>query len=214
MMTMNEKGRKIFCLGLSRTGTTSLHFALVACRVSSVHYPTKLAIEWMKGNFGPQTTNSFQAFSDIPVGVFFHQLHETHPNAVFIYTRRDPEKWLRSAERHFKRTPRSSQYTILRDYLRLATYGSVQFSRSLFLDRYLEHEARVTSYFKDQPEKLLTLDTDKDMGWEPILRFLKLENPDVPFPRFDRPPVGRLAAIDSSKLGSVRDKVLDVLRKG
>lgn len=99
-----DESSKIFCLGLSRTATTSLHVALLALGMSSIHYPGQRALAWLYGDYSPRTTQRFQAFSNVPTPVFFRRLHETHPTAKFIYTRRDPQKWLDSCERHFQGT--------------------------------------------------------------------------------------------------------------
>jgi type IV secretory pathway VirB3-like protein len=38
---------KIFGIGLSRTGTTSLHVALVLLGQASIHYPINIAMPWL-----------------------------------------------------------------------------------------------------------------------------------------------------------------------
>ena len=43
---------------------------------------------------------------------------------------------------------------------------------------------------------------------EPILKFLKLEDPNIPFPLIARPAPARFYPIDSTKLGTIRDEML------
>ena len=42
---------KIFGIGLSRTGTSSLHLALLTMGIPAIHYPRKMAQYWMRGIF-------------------------------------------------------------------------------------------------------------------------------------------------------------------
>lgn len=208
---MDLKNRKVFCIGLSRTGTTSLHLALVACGLSGVHYSSPIAMRWLNGDYSPDTTKGFQTFSDVPVAVYFKQLAETHPDALFIYTRRDPEKWLASVERHYQTTPPPSQYSILRDYVRAAAYGSILFSRSRYLDKFHEHEEHVTSFFRDQPEKLLTLETT-ELSWGPLETFLGVEAPkNLSFPRLKTPQIGQFATVTEKALPARRAELMKVL---
>ena len=203
--------RRIFCIGLSRTGTTSLHLALVALGYPAIHYPASIGMLWLQGDFSTRTTANYQAYSDIPTGIFFKQLHESHPEALFIYTRRDPEAWANSVERHISNTPPPSQYTILRDYIRLSVYGTLKFTRNRFIDQYRNHEERVMSYFKDYPERLLVLNIDDGLSWEPICSFLNEEIPNLKFPRATAPNIGNLQTVGPNNLERRREELRSMM---
>lgn len=216
---MNEQGDsfRIFGLGLSRTATTSLHLALLALGMSAIHYPGQRTLPWLYGVYSPRTTSQFEAFTDLPTPVYFRRLHETHPDAKFIYTRRDPGKWLDSCEQHFVHdTPLPSQFTILRDYIRLATYGTMGFDRARFEEVFHEHDERVRAHFANHPDQLLTLDLDAgDLDWQRLVDFLHAEHPgaEVPFPHWRSPQLGRLQAITRDRRKQVQAQVLAQLRQ-
>lgn len=210
---LNEK--KVFCIGLSRTGTTSLHLALVALGVSAIHYPARQAIQWINGEFSRKTTAGFQAFSDIPVGVFFKQLHIYHSDALFVYTRRDPEKWLDSVRRHIESAQAPNQFTVMRDYIRISTYGVAQFEESRFLDVYHGHEEKVREYFRHDPDSLLTIDLDSQagMGWESLVNFFGLDAPGIPFPYARNPKLGRFGEVHLEEIKNRQVELHEQLRQ-
>ena len=193
------RDNKIFCTGLSRTGTSSLHIALLALGISSLHYPGQRCLSWLNGSYGPETTKRFAAYSDIPTPCFFKQLHKTHPNAYFIHTTRDVEKWADSVEKHIANGLPSSDKTILRDFIRLSAYGVINFERTKFIDAFYRHEESISSYFAYEKTHFLQIDLErKDMGWEKICRFLGLEPPTsrIGFPKIRTPNIGRWSAVD------------------
>lgn len=210
-----QKPDKIFSLGLSRTATTSLHVALLALGFSAVHYPGQHALQWLQGKYGPSTTEGFDAFSDIPTPIFFRRFHQEYPNAKFIYTRRDPDKWLDSVEQHMSQTPPASQFTILRDYIRLSVYGTLTFDRARFMDVFLEHEERVEQYFSNYKDQFLKIDIDSgELEWQNLSTFLNTENPqnETNFPRMKTPNLGHFQAVPHSRIESVQSEILGQLR--
>lgn len=111
----------IFCIGLNKTGTSSLHFAFKQLGISSLHWaPDDIPFDQQRvqareivryfsqnireglpavGNFA----ESYQAFSDIGVlSHYFERLDESYKDSKFIYTDRDLESWLDSREKHVK----------------------------------------------------------------------------------------------------------------
>src|SRR5690242_14275153 len=152
---MNDS--KVFGLGLSRTGTTSLHAAAVILGFPAVHYPLGLASRWMGADFSPDAMGPFSAYTDLPVPVYFREFDRACPNSRFILTLRDPARWIDSVERYFGSRP-SSEQTLQRDILRLLCYGVSNFHRQRFLDVYHRHTDQVTDYFCDRPADLLVFD--------------------------------------------------------
>lgn len=207
---------KIFCIGLSRTGTTSLHVALLALGVSSIHYPGRRSLKWLMSDYSPDTTKNFTAFSDIPTSCFFKQLHETHPNAKFIYTRRSQEKWLESIERHIAQSPSPNSKTVLRDYIRLSTYGAMTFQQQKFLDVFCHHEESVSRYFESRREQFLKIDLENgEMNWETICSFLDIKNPgkNVFFPRMRTPSLGSWQAVSDERINIESKEVIKQLTR-
>ncbi len=104
---------KIFVLGDSRTGTTSLHKFLQAAGYKSIHYyfgesgVQEGGAPDVPAGKGPETnwellkhfidTSGYDAFSDYPTRTYFRELMSAYTDAKFILTRRaDLETWQRS----------------------------------------------------------------------------------------------------------------------
>ena len=98
---------KVFVLGESRTGTTSVHEYLTRSGLKSIHYfvPDAGVVEpihkyrsvnWPKvKNF--IETSGYDAFSDYPTRMFHRELTDCFPDAFYILTvRRDFTKWRES----------------------------------------------------------------------------------------------------------------------
>ena len=82
---------KIFGIGLSRTGTTSLAHALREVKINIIHYPTESQL------FNPKSDGA----CDIPVIVHYKELDKKFPKSKFVYTIREKEEWLTSMENYF-----------------------------------------------------------------------------------------------------------------
>jgi hypothetical protein len=79
---------KIFGIGLSRTGTTSLHAALGILGYRSIHYPQLDRLY--------ELVDDHDAASDTPVACSYRQLDARYPGSRFILTVRDFRAWLES----------------------------------------------------------------------------------------------------------------------
>jgi Sulfotransferase domain len=98
---------KVFVIGLSKTGTTSLGDAL-----SKLGYRRSgwedlrsrwLYHAWFWGNLQAldSHTSRFDAFEDIPWAQTYRRFADIYPSAKFVLTeRRDEETWLNSIEAH------------------------------------------------------------------------------------------------------------------
>ena len=157
---------KVFVIGLSKTGTTSLTAALRILGYSAKHLPEVSEIR------------RFDAVADISVAVMFRTLDKWFPGSKFIYTTRDEESWLNACERHF------SESTVSRDRwfreLRMRVFGCAYFDRSLFTEAYKVHDDRVREYFAGRDDCLVL--NVRELGWEPVCAFLGKPVPDLPFP--------------------------------
>jgi Sulfotransferase domain len=199
---------RIFGLGLSRTGTTSLHAAGVILGFSAVHYPGPLATRWMAGNFADETLGPFAFWTDLPVPVYFREFDRTCPGSRFIMTVREPEVWVESVERWFARTPPSSEKTLQRDLVRLICYGVFSFHRQRFLDVYKRHTDQVMEYFRDRPIDLLVLDLTKETDpWGRLCPFLDRPVPETKFPHMSSPSIGDLRMVLPQEVADKRRRI-------
>jgi Sulfotransferase domain len=116
---------KVFVLGESRTGTTSVHEYLTRCGLKAVHYfvpqcgvaepiHKHRAANWPKvENF--IETSGYDAFSDYPIRLFHRELTGSFPDAFYILTvRRDFTQWRESMNAILNET--SDNFDLLQAY--------------------------------------------------------------------------------------------------
>ncbi|QDV41301.1 hypothetical protein Enr13x_11390 [Stieleria neptunia] len=206
-------GRKVFCLGLSRTGTTSLCLGLEALGLKTKHFPFELfarpEVIWAQ-KFYPKikrslsrrwqlrkelkalrlhdpvvTLNSYDAFGDLPIPLFFKELDGAFPDAKFIYTTRQIDSWLDSMEWLLERGRYERGWTTgeLADEMHFAIYNSARFDKPRLAKAFLDHEQCVREHFDGREGKLCTIDISRgELTFERICQFLGLPVPSGPFP--------------------------------
>lgn len=93
--------RKVFCIGLSHTGTKSLTSALELLGCRAVHYPLDRQTyrELSTGRFRLSILDRFDAVADITVAPYFKDLDRAWPGSKFILTTRDRGAWLASMQK-------------------------------------------------------------------------------------------------------------------
>jgi len=111
--TSPTSGVKVICLGLSRTGTSSIKAAL-----NTLHFRTFHAMDFLQqinneesfnfwkslkdGNATEEEIRSYFAVGnygavcDVPCLIYWRDIVRAHPGAKIILTVRDPSKWYRS----------------------------------------------------------------------------------------------------------------------
>ena len=179
--------QKVFGLGLSKTGTTSLAAALNTLGIKTIWYPhdEKTLAELRSGVYRLSILEEYDGAVDTPIVPYYAQLDNVYPNSKFILTIREKNSWLRSAENHWKgaTTGRNIRLDSFREFIRSAVYGTVVFNPDRFSWVYDTHERNVRQYFEDRPNDLLILDICGGEGWEKLCGFLDLETtPHIPFP--------------------------------
>jgi len=156
---------KIFGVGLSRTGTTSLAQALDNIGFNVIHYATnKETLFSTKGG----------GSCDIPTAAHYKELDKKFPNSKFVYTVRDKDNWLTSMEKYLKH----KQGRILGQWQtqnRIAIYGQVEFDKKVFSSKYDEHDRDVRTYFKGRDD-LLILNICGGDALTKLINFLEVTN--------------------------------------
>ena len=176
-------GAKVFGIGLSKTGTTSLYaaLALLGIRTITFRHLKKLGLDdWRSGRFVKDYLSSVEAATDIPIPTYFRELDAMYPGSKFILTERPLEAWLVSVSEQFLGYhPGESGF---RRDMRFATYGVTGFNASRFARITAEHSESVRRHFADRPQDLLVLNLFNGDGWPDLCRFLGHPIPDMPFP--------------------------------
>jgi len=175
---------KIFGIGLSKTGTTSLYAALQRLGYRAATYQHLRGAHpsgWFNGDFSVDYLTGWDAITDLPIGTYFPDLDRRYPGSKFILTCREIESWLASAERQWGRT--AVQRDAFRQKVRLATYGILDFDRERFRFVYQVHERNVRWHFRERPGDLLVMNLGAGDGWPQLCPFLGARAiPNEPFP--------------------------------
>jgi len=198
---MKDSLSKVFGIGLSRTGTTSLTKALTELSYRSLHFPhdpltqTEL-MRYYSDSSKPlvlTVAERYDALTDTPIASVFRELANQYPTSRFILTTRSEEKWLDSCEQYFARVmePMYTRWGTAEAirYCRAVNarvYGSPHFNREAFSRTYTIHFRNVTRYFDRQPDRLLCVDICDGQGWPELCRFLNCAVPAVAFPSENR----------------------------
>lgn len=175
--------KKIFGIGLNKTGTTSLRVALRALGYQHLDRRPRLMRHWRRKEYEAliAATREFESFDDWPWPLIVPQLLEEYgEDARFILTRRaSPQRWLESIKTHSERTspfrhPRRAIYGHDYPHGREASYLNVynrhlEQTKKLFTQRGLEH-------------LLLEVSWDGGDGWDELCGFLGQRRPARPFP--------------------------------
>jgi hypothetical protein len=189
------KGRKekVFCVGLNKTGTTSLEAALQSLGYLMGRQPRgeRLLPHWLRGNFDPiiEFCKTADAFQDIPFSLpgTFRALDKAYPTAKFVLTLRNSvEQWLASAidfaSLSYGRLPTT-------DELRADTYAypgfmydaqvgvvpgatdSDPWNIDALVDFYQSHNDAVIAHFGDS-DRLLVLNVADEGSYQNLCAFL------------------------------------------
>lgn len=181
---------KIFCIGLSKTGTSSLSRALEHLGYASVHWRNPITGRIL--NY--EDVLSFDAFSDISISYNFEYFYYAFPGAKFIYTLRPLEKWLKSFEAHYSKYFGASLFETIRFRHRLSVeyddYDWLYPHYALYLnardpvEAFVRHDARVRRFFSDKPAgRFVEMNIFEGDSWEKLCNFLDKPVPEgEPFP--------------------------------
>ncbi|HUF08260.1 MAG TPA: sulfotransferase [Rhodothermales bacterium] len=179
---MKSSEGKVFGIGLSKTGTTSMYAALdeLGYRAGTFGHLKELGLDdWLRGDFSTDYLKNLDAVTDLPIGIFYPELDKRYPGSKFILTTREYDAWAASCKSQFTRNADPKGFN--RD-VRVATYGISGYSEQIFRHVFETHRRNVEWYFRDRPEDLLILDVCAGDGWEKLCHFLEKQVPQVPFP--------------------------------
>lgn len=194
---------KILGVGLSKTGTVSLHAALRILGFSSLHYDEVRLTRVLDGS---DSSPSFRVYDDVdavvdlPAAYFYDELREAYPDCRCILTVRNVDDWWRSVARHFnERHPITTSgangepalneampaeearfRTLVRNYV----YGSTTAHEFLYKKKFREHNERVVRTIP--PDRLLVMDITAGDGWSQLCPFLGVRAPFRRFPHKNR----------------------------
>jgi len=169
---------KIFGIGLSRTGTTSMSLAMLDLGFKTCH-----------ACFKDETYDRADAFFDTPIWADYPLLDKRYPGSKFILTWRSPDKWYHSFSKNLgdylsllRNSPRTNLSPIdRRTYQQI--YGQEGSSKEHLLACYHAHRQAAETYFAERPGDFLILELDQLQDvWDTLCPFLGVPKPPAPFP--------------------------------
>ena len=194
---------KVFGTGFGRTGTMSLKIALEELGIGPcyhmkevVFHPSHIKI-WYDISRGedPNWNHLFRGFNsavDFPVSLFYKQLMSKFPDAKFILTLRDFDKWYISTSNTIYKVP-----SILPSWFKQVVYPIRLFIAmqvnliwvGLFNNKFSDKESAKKVYYEHIESVKKTIPSDKlliyhvSKGWGPLCEFLNVAVPKIPFPK-------------------------------
>jgi hypothetical protein len=172
---------KVFVIGLSRTGTTSLGDALEIISYRRTGWEDIrsrfLFRSYSRGDlsFLIDRTFDFDAFEDLPWSLAYKEMASLYPDAKFILTlRKSEDAWLESIKRHTNCRKWEGHEII---------YGALEATRNegLYLEAYRNHTDAVREFFSlpGNEQRLMEMVIDepesfKGEKWSRLCKFLGL----------------------------------------
>ena len=175
--------RKIFGLGLSKTGTSSLCQALRILGYRSIHNPTddESMLALLSGDLRCRAIEGHDVVCDIMFSRHFRELDRIFPGSLYILTERDKESWHLACARHWADRSVSLSKIWNEELVDFQVYGTALYRRSLFDDAYEQHYAAVAQYFEGSG-RLLKMNICAGDGWVKLCGFLAVPMPSILFP--------------------------------
>lgn len=161
---------KIFVVGLSGTGTRSLHRAFQMLGIQSRHYPRT-----------PEDFDDYEALSDIPVTCRYKLLDQLYPGSKFIMTVRDVDTWLMNRKKKPDDREEPSFWIKLN---RMSTYDCLYYDEAKLRRAHAKWNDEIAAYFRGRNDDFMTMDILNGDGWEKLCPFIHANLYDqVEFPK-------------------------------
>lgn len=168
---------KVFCIGLPKTGNVSLSHALTL-----LGYSMKCGWTFKSKPKHMMAVSFYDAASELCGIVDFEEMKEWHPTARLIWTQRQLEPWLVSAE------ARMGQHRPVRSKMqrhRIKRFGAPYFSKGLWTEFYHALHEKIETYKAANPEEnILHMNITEGDGWETLCPFLGVEQPGCALPHY------------------------------
>jgi hypothetical protein len=183
---------KVFCLGLSKTGTSSIGDALAMLGMRRLTWSRRFSMGLLESvvrrDLQPvfDVAYRYDAMEDLPWPMIYRELDAHFPNAKFILTtRKDTPTWARSIGSQTLGKPRRR----MESYRIVFGHHFFHENPQAFIDYYKTHNDSAVRYFREkhgEGKKLLEMCFEAGDGWQKLCDFLDLDIPAAPFPHSNR----------------------------
>lgn len=170
--------RKVFGLGVSKNGTTSLQYALAILGyrsrggVDDYMRPGRTLFERCVNVID----EGWEAFFDEPWPRLYVEIGRKYPGSLFILSKRNEEDWFSSMLTQ-NRCVRSGYTAEMYDW----PMELMDVPKERILYHYREHNKAVEEYFEGRDD-FLVMNMPGDFRWEVLCKFLGKDIPQKPFP--------------------------------
>ena len=178
---------KVFGIGWAKTGTTTLGRCFEILGYNHQPQRLELVADLKDKNLSRilDLVNKKDTFEDWPWLILYRELDEAFPDSKFVLTRRDPVRWIKSYSNMLRNQGDASEEL---NEIRRILYGLpfTNVTEQQLVERYERHNSDITTYFRERPNDLLTIDWELGSGWEQLCEFLGREIPKEPFPHANK----------------------------
>ena len=174
---------KVFCIGMFKTGTSSIGRAFEILGYKTLNgpwWPQGIMIqdtfyvrpkEWIPYyNNIMSVVKNYDAFQDYPWMFLYDKLYESYPNAKFILTVRNAEDVAESD---------------INMLIKLGHSKEKIHSKDKLINRYTVHRKKVLKYF-EKKNNFIEIDIFKGEGWKKLCSFLNKDIPNIDFPHMNK----------------------------
>lgn len=204
LRVMNKQ--KVFCIGLNKTGTTSLRAAMadLGYIIGNQYQAELLFKEWVKRDFRKivKYFRTAQFFQDVPISYpyTFIAADQAFPKSKFILTvRDDPEQWYNSLINYHGKLFGNGNIPPTAEDLKQANYVYKGFpyetmkkvlnvsdddiyNKEILIENYLMHNNIVLDYFRYRESDLLVLNVAEKGAYQKLCAFLNKRCTNSEFP--------------------------------
>lgn len=184
-MTQANLDRKVFGIGLNKTGTTTLGKCGGILGYRCVSGNRDLLEDVILRNDLSRirsVVDHYDLFEDWPYPLIYRELDQMYPGSKFILTvRKDSETWLNSLKKHSMRTHPT------RHFRKLAYgYNYPHLAEREHLEFYARHNDKVRNYFQFRKADFIEVCWENGDGFETLCKFLGKDAPGAVFPHSNR----------------------------
>lgn len=164
---MNQPTPKIFYIGLSRSGTTSLYEILQQLGYNTTHFCHCLfeKPDW-------EESRQFDAMGDSPIPHLYKECDQHFPGSKFILVIRQKKSWLKSMKWLFTHGKVIWNWSPMLNNYHQEFYGTSRYKKKILSKHWDTYHQDVKKYFADRPDDLLTLHLEDGIDVKKICAFL------------------------------------------
>ncbi len=210
LLRSKQRGEeKVFCIGLNKTGTTSLDrlFFYLGLKTANQSKSELLVGPWKQGNTQAiiKFCESADTFQDIPFNLpgMYRLLDKAFPEASFILTVRDSaDQWYESITRFHTKILKKNRLPTPQDLqnfhyrtkgyiweIQQIRYGATEqtlYNKEVYQNYYENYQREVKEYFAHRPEKLLVLNVSQPSAVQKVCDFLHIPYTGIAMPHINK----------------------------